>query len=73
MVAALNYFDEQGWIRLQSRRAIDVFDLMDKRFDIDQLARSMYEKFKNQESREIARIQQMKVYSVMIRITYQSN
>lgn len=59
VVAALDYFDEQGWIRLQSRQAIDVFDLVDKRFDIDQLARSMYEKFKNKESREIARIQQM--------------
>jgi len=59
VVAALDYFDEQGWIQLQSRQAIDVFDILDKRFDIDQLDRSMYEKFKNKESLEIARIRQM--------------
>ncbi|MFC1535308.1 ATP-dependent DNA helicase RecQ [Thermodesulfobacteriota bacterium] len=59
VVAALEYFDEQGWIRLQSSQSIEVFDLMDKSFDIDQLAQTMFEKFKEKEAHEIKKIHNM--------------
>ena len=59
VVAALEYFDEQGWVRLQSRQSVEVFDLMDKSFDIDQLAQTMFEKFKDKEAHEIEKIHNM--------------
>ncbi|MBW1702628.1 MAG: RecQ family ATP-dependent DNA helicase [Deltaproteobacteria bacterium] len=59
VVAALEYFDEQGWIRLQARQSVEVFDLMDKSFDIDHLAKTMFEKFKEREAREIEKIHKM--------------
>ena len=59
VVAALGYFEEKGWIRLQARQLIDVFDILDKRFDVADLSQVLHEKFKARETHEIERIKKM--------------
>ncbi|MEN8780426.1 MAG: hypothetical protein ABF292_04890 [Desulfobacterales bacterium] len=34
IIAALEYFDEKGWIELQSKQAIEVYDILTQAFDI---------------------------------------
>ena len=59
IIAALDYFDEKGFIELQSRLSVDVFDILTQAFDIDDLAEKMYALFKKKEGVEIQRIQNM--------------
>ncbi len=59
IIAALEYFDENGWIELQSRQSVDVYDILTQAFDIDELAERMYTLFKKKESVEIQRIHNM--------------
>ena len=35
IIAALEYFDEKGWIELQSKQAIEVYDILTQAFDIN--------------------------------------
>jgi ATP-dependent DNA helicase RecQ len=46
ILIALEYFDEKGWIELQSRLAMDVYDILTQAFDIEVLAEEMYALFK---------------------------
>jgi ATP-dependent DNA helicase RecQ len=59
ILAALEYFDEKGWIELQSRQAVEVFDILSQAFQIDDLAQKMYALFKKKERHEIQRIHNM--------------
>ena len=59
ILAALEYFDEQGWIELQSKQAVEVYDILTQAFDIEALAEKMYALFKKKESLEIRRIHNM--------------
>jgi ATP-dependent DNA helicase RecQ len=59
ILAALEYFDEKGWIELQSRQAVEVYDILMQAFNIDGLAEKMYALFKQKEHVEIQRIQNM--------------
>ena len=59
ILAALEYFDEKDWIELQSRLAVDVYDILTQAFDIDDLAEKMDTLFKKKESVEIQRIHNM--------------
>lgn len=59
ILAALEYFDEKGWIELQSKQAVEVFDILTQTFDIDELAEKMYTLFKMKERVEIRRIHNM--------------
>jgi ATP-dependent DNA helicase RecQ len=59
ILAALEYFDQQGWIELQSRQAIEVYDILTQAFNIDDMAEKMYALFKNKEKLEIQRIHNM--------------
>jgi len=59
ILAALEYFDEQGWIELQSKQAVEVYDILTQAFDIDALAEKMDALFKKKERLEIQRIHQM--------------
>jgi ATP-dependent DNA helicase RecQ len=59
ILAALEYFDEKGWIELQSKQAVEVYDILTQAFNIDDLAEKMYALFKNKESLEIQRIHNM--------------
>ena len=59
ILAALEYFDEKGWIELQSRQAMEVYDILTQAFDIDVMAEKMYALFKKKEDIEIQRIHNM--------------
>jgi len=59
IIAALEYFDEKGWIELQSKQAIEVYDILTQAFDINIMAEKMYAKFKKKEGSEIQRIHNM--------------
>jgi ATP-dependent DNA helicase RecQ len=59
VLTALEYFDEQGWIELQSRQAIEVYDILTQAFDIDGMAEKMDALFKKKEALEIQRIHKM--------------
>ena len=59
ILAALEYFEEKGWIELQSRQAVEVYDILTQAFNIDDMAEKMYALFKKKESLEIQRIHNM--------------
>jgi ATP-dependent DNA helicase RecQ len=59
ILTALEYFDEKGWIELQSRQAMEVYDILTQAFDIDVVAEKMYALFKKKEDIEIQRIHNM--------------
>jgi ATP-dependent DNA helicase RecQ len=59
ILAALEYFDEKGWIELQSKQPVEVYDILTQAFDIDAVAEKMYALFKKKESLEIQRIHNM--------------
>jgi ATP-dependent DNA helicase RecQ len=59
VIKALEYFDQQEWIELQAGRAVEVYDILTKNFEIDRLAGQLFETFKQKEKNEIQRIQQM--------------
>jgi ATP-dependent DNA helicase RecQ len=59
ILAALEYFEEKNWIDLQSRQAVDVYDILTQAFNIDEMAEKMYALFKKKERLEIQRIHKM--------------
>jgi ATP-dependent DNA helicase RecQ len=59
ILAALEYFEEKGWIDLQARQAVDVYDILTQAFNIDEMAEKMYALFKKKEGLEIQRIHNM--------------
>jgi ATP-dependent DNA helicase RecQ len=59
VINALEYFSEKGWIDLQSRKVIEVFEIITHNFDIDAVADKVYLLFKTKESHEIDRIHTM--------------
>jgi ATP-dependent DNA helicase RecQ len=59
ILTALEYFDEKGWIELQSRQALEVYDILTQAFDPEVVAEKMYALFKRKEALEIQRIHQM--------------
>jgi ATP-dependent DNA helicase RecQ len=59
ILAALEYFDEKGWIELQSKQAVEVYDILTQAFNIEDLTEKMYALFKKKESLEIQRIHDM--------------
>ena len=59
VVAALEYFHEKGWIELQTRQAVDVFDVLTQAFDIDRVTEKMHVLFKQKETQGIRRIHDM--------------
>lgn len=59
IIMALEYFDEKGWIALQSRQAIEVYEIMTQDFNIGELIERMYHLFKTKELHEIQRIHNM--------------
>ena len=59
IITALEYFDEKGWIELQSRQTVEVYDILTQAFDIDAVAEKMYALFKKKEGLEIQRIHSM--------------
>lgn len=56
IVAALDYLNEKGWIELQARQSVEVFDILSQAFDTDDRADKMFALFKKKEDLEIRRI-----------------
>ena len=59
VLAALEYFEDKGWIDLQSRQAVEVYDILTQAFNIDDMAEKMDVLFKKKERLEIQRIHNM--------------
>jgi ATP-dependent DNA helicase RecQ len=59
VVKALDYFQEQGWIELESKQMTEVYALRDAGFDPEALSAELHGYFKQQERSEIARIHAM--------------
>lgn len=59
VVKALDFFQERGWIELESKQMTEVYALRQPDFDAEALADELYRYFRQQEDSEIARIQAM--------------
>jgi len=59
ILSALEYFDEKGWIELQSGQAIEVYDILTQAFDLEAVTEKMDSLFKRKEDLEIQRIHRM--------------
>ena len=59
VIAALEYFDAQGWIDLEAKQVVDVFAILDPDFDLDKVAQELFEQFKKKEVIEVNRIREM--------------
>ncbi|TIH10256.1 RecQ family ATP-dependent DNA helicase [Pseudomonas leptonychotis] len=59
VVKALDFFQERGWIELESKQMTDVYALLDPHFDPLALSQELHAYFSQQEASEIARIQAM--------------
>lgn len=56
VVKALEYFQEKGWIELESKQMTEVYALLDPHFDAEALSAELHAYFKQHEASEIARI-----------------
>jgi ATP-dependent DNA helicase RecQ len=59
IITALEYFEEKGWIELQSKQAIEVYDIKNQAFNIDRVTEKINKLFKNKEEHDIQRIHNM--------------
>lgn len=59
VVAAIDYFNEKGWIELESKQMTDVFRIRQPGFDRAALASTLFALFKSKETNEINRIGHM--------------
>ena len=59
VVKALEYFQEKGWIELESKQMTEVYALLDPNFDADALSGELHVYFKQHEASEINRIDNM--------------
>ena len=59
VVKALDYFQERGWIELESKQMTEVYGVLDPAFDPQALSAELHDYFKQQEGSEIARIHAM--------------
>ena len=59
VVKALEYFQEKGWIELESKQMTEVYALLDASFDAEALSGELHAYFKQHEASEITRIDNM--------------
>jgi ATP-dependent DNA helicase RecQ len=59
VVVALDYFSEKGWIELQSKQTVEVYDILTRDFDVDTVGKKMGGLFRSKEKTEIQRIHNM--------------
>lgn len=59
VLKALDYFQERGWLELESKQMTEVYAVLDGDFDVDALANDLHAHFRSHEASEIARIQAM--------------
>jgi len=59
VIKALDYFQEKGWIELESKQMTEVYALLDPGFDPEALGAELHGYFSQQEASEIRRIHAM--------------
>jgi ATP-dependent DNA helicase RecQ len=59
IVAALDYFDENGWIQLKPQKSMEMYEIKSKAFDTNTLSLSLYNLFTARETHETQRIKSM--------------
>jgi ATP-dependent DNA helicase RecQ len=59
VITALEYFDEKGWIELHAKQSIEVYEIKNQNFDIDEITEKIYNLFKTKEENGIKRIDEM--------------
>ncbi|MFJ4496583.1 RecQ family ATP-dependent DNA helicase [Pseudomonas atacamensis] len=59
VVTALDYFQEKGWVELESKQMTEVYNLLHSDFDSDALSAELHEYFTRHERTEVARIHAM--------------
>ncbi|MDB6142816.1 MAG: recQ 1 [Pseudomonas sp.] len=59
VVTALDYFQEKGWIELESKQMTEVYAVLIPDFDIEALSLELHDYFKQHETTEVARIHAM--------------
>jgi ATP-dependent DNA helicase RecQ len=59
VVKALDWFQERGWIELESKQMTEVYGLLRDDFDSERLSDELHAYFRQQEASEIARIHAM--------------
>lgn len=59
VLAALDYFHEQGWIDLRPKSRVGVYEILKPDFDMENTTETLFELFKEKESRDIDRIYDM--------------
>jgi ATP-dependent DNA helicase RecQ len=59
VVKALDYFQEKGWVELESKQMTEVYSLLNSDFDSDVLSAELHEYFTRHEQAEVARIHAM--------------
>ncbi|MDG3084738.1 RecQ family ATP-dependent DNA helicase [Vibrio hannami] len=59
VVAAIDYFNEKGWIELESKQITDVYKVVNRTIEKQQLVDSIYQLFSQKERNEINRIHAM--------------
>ncbi len=59
VLTALEYFHEKAWIDLKPKSAVEVFEIINSEFDIDETARKLADLFIEKESKDIARLHDM--------------
>ncbi len=59
VIAAIDYFNEQGWIELESKQITDVYKVINTQMPKSELVTNLYELFAQKEHSEITRIHTM--------------
>jgi len=59
VVAALDYFNEKGWIELSAKQSTEVYKIMNQSFDVEELTEKFFTLFKKKEENEVQRIHNM--------------
>ncbi|NNG01694.1 MAG: RecQ family ATP-dependent DNA helicase [Desulfobacteraceae bacterium] len=59
VLTALEYFHEKGWIELQPRSSVEVFEVLDDEFDMEAQVHQLLEMFITKEAKDVARIHRM--------------
>lgn len=59
VLTALEYFHEKGWIDLQPKSAIEVFEIINSEFDVESVTEELLKLFVEKEEKEIVRLHAM--------------
>ncbi len=58
-LAALEYFDEKGWIELRPKSTVEVYEIINRNFDVLDTTKRLSDLFRKKETGDVARIHKM--------------